>query len=124
MGAISTAKTCTSTAHYWCQHSSFLVGNTHVDLFCSIAYYRFMADYHTTDNFSRPFSSVRLVYETDPSFSETHWSDNLDRVTRLVMQVKEDELLSGFSVMDMQELVEMEEVGFLSFEEDEDLEEE
>ena len=83
-----------------------------------------MADYHTTDNFSRPFSSVRLVYETDPSFSETHWSDNLARVTRLVMQVKEDELLSGFSVMDMQELVEMEEVGFLSFEEDEDLEEE
>ncbi|MCA9397606.1 hypothetical protein KC573_02150, partial [candidate division WWE3 bacterium] len=68
--------------------------------------------------------SIRLVYETDPSFSETHWSENLDRVTRLVMQVKEEELLSGFSVLDMQELAEMEEVGFISFDDEEELDEE
>lgn len=83
-----------------------------------------MADYQNTDNFSRPISSVRLVYETDTSFSEKHWSENLDRPTRLVMQVKEEELLSGFNVLDMQEIMEMEEVGFLSFDDEDDLEEE
>jgi len=77
------------------------------------------------DNTSRAISSrqkiagVRLVYGTPPSFTQDPL-ETMDYCTRLVMQLKEEELLYGEDVAKAFETYEMEDMGIVFVEEDEE----
>jgi hypothetical protein len=83
-----------------------------------------MGDSFSSENSERTFSSVRLIYSADPLSPDAKWLEHVDRCTRLVMQVKEDQLLAGIDPQIQQELFEMEAVGFLPYEDEEDIDEE
>ncbi|MCA9390222.1 hypothetical protein KC571_02355 [candidate division WWE3 bacterium] len=83
-----------------------------------------MADFSYSENSNRPISSVRLVYGADPRGNDQAWLERVDRCARLILQLKEDQLLSGEDPLLSQELYEMESVGFAPFDWDDDVEEE
>ncbi len=80
-----------------------------------------MNDSSSPENAERTVSSVRLVYGADPLSPEANWLNHLDRCTQLVMQYKEDQLLAGIDWQKQQELFEMEAVGFVAFDDEDDL---
>ena len=70
-------------------------------------------------NGQRRISGVRLIYSQDPSKGMVPLEE-VDRCTRLIMELKEEELLSGVPLADYYELYEMEELGIYAVEDDED----
>lgn len=57
--------------------------------------------------------SARLMYAPDPVSFKMPKFDNIDRCTELVMQYREDQLLSGIDSQKHQDLADMEEIGFI-----------
>lgn len=72
-----------------------------------------------TANSRQKIAGVRLVYGTPPAFSHDPL-ESMDYCTRLVMQLKEEELLYGGDVAKAIEFYEMDDLGFAFVEEDDE----
>lgn len=76
------------------------------------------------ENPRRPITSVRLIYSAKNPMSDSQWLESVDFCTKLVMQVKEDQLLYGADPQLERDYLEMEAMGILPYAEEEGDEEE